>query len=41
MLGVDLNAAVIDKLRSNAKKYPVPTFRGTICSLSDKAELAA
>lgn len=29
MLGVDLNAAVVDKLRANAEKYPVDAARGT------------
>jgi len=28
VLGVDLNAAVVDKLRKNAEKYPVPKARG-------------
>ncbi|WP_298826334.1 nucleotide pyrophosphohydrolase [uncultured Piscinibacter sp.] len=29
VLGVDLNAAVVDKLRANAEKYPVDAARGT------------
>lgn len=28
VLGVDLNAAVVEKLRKNAEKYPVPKAHG-------------
>jgi dCTP diphosphatase len=35
VLGVDLNAAVADKLRANAAKYPVDTARGNARKYND------
>lgn len=35
VLGVDLNAAVTEKLRANAEKYPVEAARGTSRKYTD------